>query len=404
MVRSLIAAATIWTTIVCARGAVASAQRPELPPLPATQLDQGQVTLDSPRRLTLTFAEPLPIHEVLDLLVSGTPFSLALDPNANGRFTGELKQLTLREALTTLLSPLGLDFSVQGTVINVFRRRPETRVFDLDVLNVKRGWQRGLSGGGSTLTAEAPGDDVFAGIGTGIRSLLSDSGDVHIDARAGIATVTDFSERLDRVASYLEAIHIRSSREVHLQARVLTVALRNAASIDWRAVRTTLGLPSDSIEAGLPADVDAVQAAIVAQGNVSLIGAPDVIALNNEPAIMRAGTPGEALFTLTVIPQISADGLIQLSISPSWDQLAGERPSKSTSVTRVSDADTVARVRDGSTVLLSGFLRSEDVTNQASGLGALFSAPQHTTMHAELVVLIRARIVTPAATAAGSRP
>src|SRR5689334_18199013 len=98
MVRSLIAAATIWTTIVCARGAVASAQRPELPPLPATQLDQGQVTLDSPRRLTLTFAEPLPIHEVLDLLVSGTPFSLALDPNANGRFTGELKQLTLREA------------------------------------------------------------------------------------------------------------------------------------------------------------------------------------------------------------------------------------------------------------------------------------------------------------------
>lgn len=393
---NLIAATTIWTAFVCAPGASAQVRPPQLPPLPATQLDQGQVSLDSPRRLTLTFAEPRPIHEVLDLLVRGTPFSLAIEPNADGMFSGDLKHLTLREALTTLLSPLGLDFSVQGTVISIFRRHPETRIFDLDVLNVKRGWQRTMTGtGDSTLTADATGDDVFAGIGAGIRSLLSESGDVHIDARAGVATVTDFSERLDRVASYLETIHVRSSREVHLQARILEVALTGAASIDWRAVRNTLGLPSDSFEAGLAADVDAVQAAIAAQGNVSVISAPDVIALNNEPAIMRAGTPGEALFTLTVIPQISADGLIQLSVSPSWDDRGGTATSKGPTVMRLSDVDTIARIRDGSTVPLSGFLRSQDVISKASGFSALFSTPPHATRHTELVVLIRARVVTP---------
>lgn len=400
MDRTFIAVATMWTALVSAHPACAQARPPapppQLPPLPATQLDQGEITLDSPRRLTLTFAEPRPIHEVLDLLVQGTPYSLAVEPDANGVFRGDLKQLTLREALTTLLSPLDLDFSVQGTVISVFRRHPETRVFDLDIVDVKRAWQRTIGDGNSTLRADTAADDVFAGIGAGIRSLLSASGDVHIDARAGLATVTDFSERLDRVASYLETLHVRSSREVHLQARVLEVRLTGADSIDWPAVRAKLRLAPDSGEAGLAASVDAVQAAIADQGTLRVISAPDVITLNNEPAIMRTGTPGDALFTLTVIPQISADGLIQLSVSPSLDERTGNESAKGTPVMRVSDVDTIARVRDGNTVPLSGFLRSEDVTKNRSGFSALFGTPQHSTLHAELVVLICARVVAPA--------
>jgi type II secretory pathway component HofQ len=411
MVRELIAAAAIWAALVCAPAASSQTQPSQsptpLPPLPATQLDQGILSLDSPRRLTLTFAEPRPIHEVLDLLVRGTPFSLAVDPNAQGMFTGDLKQLTLREALTTLLLPLGLDFSIEGTVISVFRKHPETRVFDLDVINVTRGWQRTVGGaakgGGGTLTSTTAADDVFAGIGAGIHSLLSESGDVHIDRGAGLATVTDFRERLDRVASYLETLHIRSSREVHLQARILDVTLTGGASIDWRGVRHTLGLPPDSVEPGLSADIDAVQGAIAAQGTVSVISAPDVITLNNEPAILRAGTPGEALFTLTVIPQISADGLIQLSVSPSWDERIGTDRSAGAGVMRVSDIDTIARVRDGNTVPLSGFVHSSDVTQKVGGFGALFGVQQRSMARAELVVLIRARVVTPAAAAAGSR-
>src|SRR5438128_1812637 len=90
--------------------------RQQLPPLPVTQIDPGAAaaTLDSPRRLTLQFAEPRPIDEVLRLLVEGTPFSLAIDPDVSGSFRGELKMLTLREALTTLLTPLGLEFTVEG--------------------------------------------------------------------------------------------------------------------------------------------------------------------------------------------------------------------------------------------------------------------------------------------------
>ena len=74
---------------------------------------------------------------MLSLLTAGTPFSVSIDADATGSFRGELKQLTLREALTAMLAPLGLDFDVRGTVIRVQRRQLETRLFDLNVLNVQ---------------------------------------------------------------------------------------------------------------------------------------------------------------------------------------------------------------------------------------------------------------------------
>ena len=98
-----------------------------LPPLPATQVDAtpASAALDVRRQVSLTFVEPRPIDEVLRLLLSGTPFSLAIDSDVSGAFRGELRDLTLREALTTLLTPLGLDYIVDGTVLRITRRRAD---------------------------------------------------------------------------------------------------------------------------------------------------------------------------------------------------------------------------------------------------------------------------------------
>src|SRR5204863_10001460 len=126
--------------------------------------------------------------------------------DATGTFRGELKQLTLREALTALLSPLGLDFTVHGTVIRVTRDRTETRTFDVDLLAVQRGLTRTAGPAAATLSTVVSGDDAFAGIGDGVQALLSSSGRVHVDRRAGLVQVSDYPERLDQVALYLEAL------------------------------------------------------------------------------------------------------------------------------------------------------------------------------------------------------
>jgi type II secretory pathway component GspD/PulD (secretin) len=345
-----------------------------LPPVPATQIGGRSTTLDSPRRLTLSFLEPRPIDEVLALLTAGTPFSIAIDADARGSFRGELKQLTLREALSTLLSPLGLDFEVRGTVIRVRRRQLDTRIFDLNLLNVRRGLARttGSASAGATVESSAAADDVMRGIAEGIRTLLSDGGRVHVDPRAGVAQVTDYPDRLDRVALYVEALHRRSERQVRLQAEVFEVTLNGASSIDWGSVRRQLGLQSSVPQAGFAADPGALRGALVAQGDVRTLWTPEVTTLNNEPALMRVGAAGGTSLTMTVVPQIAADGVVQLSVSHAWEEA---------SLTRKAESDTVMRVMDGNTMMIAGLLRPVAASDVRSA------------GYAELVVLLRPTVV-----------
>lgn len=359
--------------------------------MPVTHLAPATAaaTLDSPRRLSLTFAGPRPILEVLGLVVAGTPFSLSIDPDVTGTFRGELKQLTLRDALTTLLGPLDAGFEVRGTVLRITRNRMETRAFDVDLLAVQRGLVRTTGGPGAAITTSLPADDVFAAVGNGVQALLSPSGTLHVDRRAGIVQVTDYPARLDRVAQYLEAVQVRSRRQVRLQARVLDVTLSDAAAIDWRAVRERLGIAADAPQAGLPADPAALQAALASQGEVRVLSAPEVTALNNEPALVRAAISEESTLTLSVVPQIAADGVVQLSVSHSWEQ----RMDNAHDV-RMAEADTVTRVMDGGTVLIAGLLRPTEIAVPARGVDSPFGARQNRTAQAELVVLLRATVVT----------
>jgi type II secretory pathway component GspD/PulD (secretin) len=115
-----------------------------------------------------------------------------------------------------------------------------------------------------------------------------------------------------------------------------------------------------------------------------------VTTMNNEPAIVHISTAGASSLTMTVVPQISADGIVQMSISHVWDQPDGDRPQgflKSTLLMRSTGADTVTRVMDGNTVMISGLSRPKDIA----------------TGRAELVVLLRPTVVRAGTAAVGSK-
>jgi type II secretory pathway component GspD/PulD (secretin) len=403
------------TAPVVSQGAAAP-QRPagsQLPPLPVTQIDprDAAASLDAQRGLSLTFLEPMPIGEVLRLLVEGTPFSLSIDADAGGTFRGDLKRLTLRQALTALLAPLGLDFEAQGTIIRVMRHRTQTRQYDLNLLDMRRSLQRTASnGGGSAAISTSAGgvsEGAFAGVADGIRSLLSDTGRVHIDARAGLALVSDFPERLDRVGLYVEMLQANRARQVRLEARVFEVTLRGAPSIDWGLVRQKLGAQPGAPEAGMAADPLALRTALAAQGDIQDLWAPEVTTMNNEPAMMHISNPGSSSLTMTVVPQISAEGIVQLSISHAWEEQDGDRKQgllkPPTPLTRTTGADTVTRVMNGNTVMISGLSRPREIAAVASGMAGVFGASQKQKGRAELVVLLRPTVVTPGSFTAGNR-
>jgi MSHA biogenesis protein MshL len=413
----------------------------QLQPLPVTRLDErtGIADLDAPHAVSLSISQPIAIKDALLLLVRGTAFSLAVDQAVTGTFAGELKDLTLRQALEAVLFPQSLGYTVDGTVISVHPRRPSMRLFDVSYLNVRRDWQRGIRSGsslpGQPSSADASSSisgSFFEEIERGVTALLSSDGKAHVDRKNGIVQVTDLQDRLDRIAVYLESVHIRATRQVRIEARVLEVTLTDPAAhaVDWDAVAKASGQPWAAARTPMAGvrvqDFSAVVKALGEQGDVRMLATPHVLAMNNEPAVMRVGTqdvyftteetrtdkgtdrratPSAMMqgFTMTVTPMITADGVVQLSIAPTYTEKTGESKSRlgdRVPVLRVAEADTLVRMRDGESLVLSGMLREETRTTPGEGLAGFFGAAKKSNVKAELIILLSATIVTPGATPA----
>jgi hypothetical protein len=388
----------------------------ELPPLPATTLDDRQpgANLDGPRRVSLTISRPMPLGDLLLLLVNGTPFSLVDGGAVSGvTFIGDLKDLTMRQAIEAVLFPRGLDYDVQGTLIRVFPRKTSTRLFNVNYLNTRRTLVREFRDAASpagphdssAILSSSSLSDVFDELEKGVQSLLSASGRMHVDRTAGLVQVTDFSDRLDQIGVYVEAVQLRAARQVRIDAQVFEVAFAEggASAIDWRTPAIRTAVAARPASAGVAStDIDALKKAIGEQGVIITIASPQVLALNNEPAIIRIGHGVEfespnhftALdgLTLTVVAQISADGIVQMHVSPSYTSRGAQKAQGPTvvSAVRVNEADTLVRVQDGETIVLSGFLNERE--SAGSGPPSNLN-PQAHTVRSELVILLTPTIV-----------
>ena len=104
-----------------------------------------------------------------------------------------------------------------------------------------------------------------------------------------------------------------------------------------------------------------------------------LVTLNNEPAIVRSET-----LTLSVTPQISSDGVVMLSLTPMLKAPA------------IAESDTLARVSDGETLVISGFTRSREVRERSNaGLkGGWFGRRTVVTQkRVEILILLTPRVL-----------
>jgi len=455
-----------------------------LQPLAVTQLDEQVRTDDLANRrpISLSFSEPVPITDVLLLLVRDTNLSMVPDADLAGAFTGELKDVTLRQALEIILQPLSLDYSVQDNIIRVFRRRMVTRIFDLNYVITRRSGLRSLgassaaggggvfgpggaplapgarfpglahgsgleaTGGSSAQVSGRDGGDLFEEFEHGLQTVLSDEAKYSLDRKAGILHVTDFPDRLEKIALYLDAVQIRVNRQVQIEARVIEVELNDtfAAGIDWSLVleeagdsvslRQTLApATSGGLTMGLDIkDFNSLLTAFATQGTVNVLSSPQVMAMNNEPALMRVGTQDVYFVTtaqvdettgrivqttvtptpitegvvLGVTPQIGGDGMIHMSISPSITERTGQATSRlgdTVPILSVRETDTLVRVHSGETVVIAGLMQERVGTDIAKVpvlgdlplVGGIFRRREQNRRKTDLVILLTPTIMTP---------
>ena len=366
-----------------------------MPALPLTQLDERLPAGDLDNRaFTLTFAQPVPVKDLLLLLVRGTSLSLVPDPAISGTFIGELKNVTVRQALGLILRPLGLDYALDGAVVRVFRREAETRIFDLNYIATERAAAStvGAEGGPRTSATvmSSTKTDLFEDLANGVRTLLTEHATFNVDRKAGLLQATDFPERLDRVAIYLDTVQDRVHRQVQIDARVIEVEPTdaNAPGIDWAAVAAKMsGAPTADIPVATRRTMNGLRVTDVArllgllaeQGTVTVVAAPRLMTLNNEPSIVRTET-----MSFSVTPQISGDAVLTLSLTPIVRSPA------------FIESDMLARIIDGETLVISGFTRDREVKERkAVGLSGGWFGRGTVVTHkrVELVILLTAKIV-----------
>ncbi|MFQ5542474.1 MAG: secretin and TonB N-terminal domain-containing protein, partial [Candidatus Binatia bacterium] len=254
------------TTLTPQKPPPARAEKPSkkaLPGLIVTELERKR----EPARLYSFSVRDADIHEVLLAISKQTSFNIVADPDVQGSVTVDLKNVTLSEALDTLTNLLNLTYRVKRNTIRVAIPKPETRIFSLQYINLKRtgssvtSAQTSVAGGrnisrsglgavgagagavgvedsGRSTVTTSNEIDLWEDIENGVEDLLSSEGIVVIDRQSGNILVTDFPKFLDRIAIFLESVEGSVHRQVLIDATILEVDLEGKYrfGIDWSAI------------------------------------------------------------------------------------------------------------------------------------------------------------------------
>ncbi len=138
----------------------AEAVRPQPPPeekLKELMVPQVEEAKKVPEKLFSIYARDSSVQDVLLAFSKESDLNIVIDPELHGKVTVDLKRVTLKEALDTVLSPLGWTYRTDGKFIKVIRPQMETRLFTLNYIATTRSGKREVYATTSTTQGQQTG-------------------------------------------------------------------------------------------------------------------------------------------------------------------------------------------------------------------------------------------------------
>lgn len=302
-------------------------------------------------------------------------------------------------------------------------------------------------------------------VSTGFAMTWPDGSALTLSPSSGLITVTATDDKLADVQTYIESFESSVLRQVLIEAKIVEVQLTKELQygIDWSVVTKagknkqigvadnsggtlTTGTTSTSGQTGNVSfsltggstQINAVLTALATQGDVNVLSDARTSALNNQRAVFDV-TTDEVFFAdvrqpligptggiigfndqvqaqtisvgivLDVLPQISSQNVLTMNIRPvvtSLDRVetftAADGTTARFPVTSRREGDTMARVRNGETIVIGGLMQNQRTRN-VSGvpvlkdiplLGKLFTHVDDVDKRVELVVFLTPTVIT----------
>jgi MSHA biogenesis protein MshL len=309
----------------------------------------------------------------------------------------------------------------------------------------------------------------------------ADGHQVVVNSQTGVIVVRAMPDKLRSISDYLDAIQDIAQRQVVLEAKIVEVQLSDAfrSGVNWIAVAQNssgdtftfgqsapppgfAGDPADlggapiTIQPGNPitgfttstlggafamafdiGDFNAFIELLELQGDTRVLSAPRVSTLNNQKAVIKAGTdeffvtdvssntvtgtssttsrdveltPFFSGIALDVTPQISADGEVTLHIHPTVsnviDQqkiltISGETDTLPLAFSEIRESDSIVKARSGQIIVIGGLMRNSTTDesfgtpglSKIPGIGNLFKSTRAIESKTELVILLKPIVI-----------
>ena len=328
--------------------------------------------------------------------------------------------------------------------------------------------------------------DFWSELGQTLRTIIGtgEGREIVVNAQAGVVFARGMPDELRAVSDYLTRIHASASRQVVLEAKIIEITLNDGfqAGVNWAAVgvnssgdtftvgqlsggraingNAPLGGDPITVGPGNPVtefmsetiggafaialdigDFNAFVELLSAQGDTRVLSSPRVATLNNQKAVIKAGTDeffvtdvssntitGTAATTsrdvtltpffsgiaLDVTPQISANGEVILHIHPTVSEvtdqtkqltISGETDELPLAFSEIREADSIVKAKSGQIIAIGGLMRNSmrrqelatPVFGRVPGLRRLFGSTREVEMKTELIILLRPIVVDDAA-------
>lgn len=419
----------------------------------------------------IDFIEQLSDECEFSIIVSDPHTEKYLSKNLNKT---HLKNLTINEVLKIILEENNLSYSLENNILKISYLT--TKVFSIDYILSQR-----ISSGSTDVTlssSSGSSDKKSAGSSadSGIKietndevkfweeldlefqSILNRPHDKYkadkpiINKNAGLVTVSATYTQLRRLEEYLNNLQSKVQLQVMIDVQLLSVTMSSGKTtgINWQQL---YALQNVNIEAAYgegtksdgtaPSSYISVQGSgslteiikfLKSQGEVSSISNPKVLTLNNQPALITAGTEYfykitstetlasgtsgtqsqneevQSVFAgvlLDITPEISDNKTITLKINPSLsetiDDLGAAGSSGRTMPPDLNrrQLSSVVTLKDGNRVILGGLINTKNVHSENKipllgdipGISSFFSYKETTKQIQELVIIIEPHII-----------